>query len=484
MKKMALRSILRRICASVLILFAWVSCRQEAVDPVLPETVDWTIIVYGNGGHNLDANFFENLRAMYQGLAGHRNCKAAVLFKLSAKPDPEMLKSLSDAGFDFHPATSYRFCINPDLGASVQMQFTPENIFGGEGANLDITDGDLLSDFIHWAALMQPARRYMLILSDHGRGYQPQLDTYTPPARSLLVDDGHNKRTMSVCAVRNAIQKAGVPLSCLYLDACFMNTLENIFELQPLTDYLIAATGGMPNLGGDFTSLIRRLSSAGSDPGAALCGYIDDTADYWNTKADQGLDPDEFARCNIAVLHTPSALTAAPALKSFMNDLIAAYADSECQAGIDAVTSDTPANDTEYPCCYDLFAYLDALAAYVPSATAAHTAMNRVLLHNRGNRYTESTGVPSINFLLGADGTFELLHLDDEQEGISYVERFYWNGRLTRIDYEGGLPGEETDAGDWGGSGPATYEPLQLNQLTGWSRWLVTNRQKPMTLYR
>ena len=42
----------------------------------------------------------------------------------------------------------------------------------------------------------------------------------------------------------------------------------------------------------------------------------------------------------------------------------------------------------------------------------------------------------------------------------------------------------ETPAGSWGGSGTATYEPLRLNQLTGWSRWLQTNLQKPLALYK
>ena len=444
---------------------------------------DWTVIFYGNGGHNLDADILDNLRALYQGLSLYGNCEAAVMFKLSADPDPDMLETLTEDGFAFSPATTYRFCIDPAMGTSPQLQFTSENVFGAEGGNLDITEAGLLSDFIRWAAEKRPARRYLLILSSHGRGYQPQLDPYTPPLKSVLVDDGHDKRSMPICTLRNAILKAGVPVSCIYLDACVMNTLENIYELQPLSDYLIAATGGMPDLGGDYAALVRRLASAGTDPGAAFSGYVDDTADNWNAYADKGLDPDEFVRCNIALLHTSPALAAAPALKTFMDDLLAAYSDPARRADIDAITETTPANDTEYPCCYDLFAYLEDLRPHIPSAAEALEALGDVLMHNRGNRYTESIGTPSINFLLGAEGTFELLHLDAEGEQISYVERFYWDGSLTRIDYSGGMPGEEIPAGDWGGSGPATYEPLRLNQLTGWSRWLLVNQQKPMVLY-
>lgn len=453
-------------------------------DPVRPETADWTIIFYGNGGYNLDKDMLANMGALYRGLTAHVNCEAAVMFKLSANPDPDMLESITGGGFDFHPATTYRFCVDPALGSTVQMQFTPENIYGGDGANLDITDPSMLSEFISWAASEKPAHNYLLILSDHGRGYVPLYDVYTPPSKSLLVDDGNDGRSMSICAVRNAILDAGVPMSCIYMDACIMNTIETIFELQPLSDFLILAAGGMPDLGGDYMSLITRLSSAGTDTGTALCGYIDDTADYWNAYADQGLDPDEFERCNMALLHTPSALAAATPIKTFVDDLIAAYSDPKLRAGIDAVTATTPTNEIEYPCCYDLFAYLDALKAYVPSAGAARDALDRALLHNRGNRHTESTGLPSINFLLGADGTYEFVKLDNEGEHVWYVERFHWDGTVTMVVYSNGTPGPETPAGSWGGSGTATYEPLRLNQLTGWSRWLQTNQQKPLALYK
>ena len=474
---MSMKKIITILAISVL---AFTSCQKDPVK----EQADWTIIFYGNGGRNLDADMLTNLRALYQGMTLHSNVQAAIMFKLSATPDQDMLKSLTEKGFDFKPATTYRFCVDPALAISTQMQFTQENIYGTEGGNLDITDGKMLTDFIRWAAKERPAKRYLLIVSDHGRGYHPQLDVYTPPLKSILVDDGHNKCSMPVCTMRNAIQEAGISFSCIYMDACFMNTIENIYELQPLTDYLIAASGGMPDLGGDYKSLVKRLSSADTDPGDALCGFVDDTADNWNAHADQGLDPDEFVRCNIAVLHTPAAVTGAPAIKTFMDDLIAAYTNPELRAGIDNVTADTPANDTEYPCCYDLYVYLQDLKAYVPSAAQALDALDGILIHNRGNRYTESTRIPTINFLLGANGVFEQIHLDDDGGKIDYIDRYHWDGSLTRISYTGGVPGPETDEGNWGGSGPATYEPIRLNQLTGWCRWLQINQRKPMTLYK
>lgn len=62
---------------------------------------------------------------------------------------------------------------------------------------------------------------------------------------------------------------------------------------------------------------------------------------------------------------------------------------------------------------------------------------------NRGNRYTESTRIPTINFLLGADGVFEQLHLEDDGKTIGYVDRYHWDGTLTRVYYAGGIPGAE-----------------------------------------
>ena len=104
-------NMMKRILLIALSIFALASCQK---DPVKKQA-DWTIVFYGNGGHNLDGDMIGNLRALYQGMTLHSNVQAAIMFKLSADPDEDMLKSLTNKGFDFRPATTYRFCVDPAL---------------------------------------------------------------------------------------------------------------------------------------------------------------------------------------------------------------------------------------------------------------------------------------------------------------------------------------------------------------------------------
>lgn len=135
-----------------------------------------TIIFYGVGGRNLDADIYENLRQLYRGLRDNSNMEAVVFFKNSFNPNPDMLEELDERGFDFHKATAYRFVVDKSQADNPQLKFTSDNIYGGDGGNIDITIADTLAHYISYAAAVRPARHYVLVLSDHGRGYAPQDD--------------------------------------------------------------------------------------------------------------------------------------------------------------------------------------------------------------------------------------------------------------------------------------------------------------------
>ena len=77
-----------------------------------PTLSECTIIFYGIGGRNLDADIYENLRQLYRGLRDNSNIDAVVFFKNSFNPNPDMLEELDERGFDFHKATAYRFVVD------------------------------------------------------------------------------------------------------------------------------------------------------------------------------------------------------------------------------------------------------------------------------------------------------------------------------------------------------------------------------------
>lgn len=450
-----------------------------------PTVAEYTIIFYGVGGKTLDADVQENLRQLYRGLRDNSGIEAVVLFKNSSNPNADMLAKLNERGFDFHPATTYRFCVDKSLADDVQLQFTPENIFGGDGGNICVTRADSLAHFISYAAAMRPARHYVLILSDHGGGYSPVDDkpeALKSISRGVLYDDGLDGACLSARAIRSAIQRSGVALDGVYLDACLMNCVETLYELQDVTPYIVSATYYTPDVGGEYSCLVKRLATS-PNCGQALAGYCDDVADYWLRCEEAGINPGDYDASDINAISCEQLRNAAPSLKAFIDQLTLDYADPAMAAKIDAVTAKAVANETNYP-LFDLYAYFDSLKAKVPSAALADVArqakdaMTKCKLNSRGTKTTEKTRLPSFNFMLGANGAWEVHYFDNDNRIMSIIH-YNWDGSMqtTRYNADGTVMTQDTST--WGSTGNDTYLQLRFEQLTGWSRWLLLNRQKP-----
>ncbi len=475
------------VCSMALLMSC--SDNDDAPDHEGSAVAECTVIFYGNGGGNLDADMHENLRQLYKGLRDHSEMEAVVFIKNSADSDAKMMKKFEAQGFDFRPATTYRFVVDRTLADNTQLQFTKENIYGGEGGNIDISIADTLAHYISYAAKVRPAHHYVLIMSDHGGGYVPQDDRpkTLEPTRGILYDDGHDGQCLSVRAIRTAIERSGVSLDAVYLDACLMNCVETLYELHEVTPYIVSATYYTPDVGGEYTCLVNRLATS-TDYGQALAGYCDDVANYWLRSEEAGINPDDYDASDINAIGSAQLRTAAPVLKAFIDQLTQDYGNTQLAQEIDAVTARAIANEKESP-LFDLYAYFDDLAKSVSStaladaARKAKDAMMKCKLNARGTKTTEERGLPSFNFLLGANSSWERLMLDDNTKRLLYTTTYHWDGTKLTTYYgaNGNVAGQ--DEGRWGSTGDETYAQMRFEQLTGWSRWLKMNKQKPLSQY-
>ena len=471
---------------------AFTACTSNEDNPVHDDSTlaECTIIFYGVGGRNLDAELHENLRQLYRGLRDNSDIEAVVFFKNSSYPDADMMEELDEQGFDFHNATAYRFVVDRSQADNPQLQFTPDNVYGGDGANIDITMADTLAHYISYAAAVRPARHYVLIMSGHGSGYAPDDDrpeTLRQTTRGVLYDDGYNGLCISARAIRTAIERSGVTFDGVYLDACMMNSVETLYELHDMTPYIVSTTCYAPDVGGEYACLVRRLATSPTY-GQALAGYCDDVADYWLRCEEAGINPGDYDASDINAISSAQLRNAAPALKLFIDQLTLDYSDPLLAQKIDAVTARAFANDTEFP-IYDLGAYFDSLMVSVPStaladaARQAKDAMMKSKLNSRGAKATEERGLPSFNVLLGANGSWDRLMLDDGIGRLLGIAEYNWNGTMLTTEYgtDGSVTSQYEDT--WGSTGDETYSQLIFDKLTGWSRWIKMNRQKPLSQY-
>lgn len=483
------------------------SCSSDSDDnPVInpdepqQQLADYTIIFYGHGGSNLDAFLMDNIAQFFKADADHRrNVSICAQYKFSTlenlqnsyrdlkteiDPNDPAQVALVERIKDFYPygGKTSRFTVDPTVAETDMMATITAHFIGPD--NADISRTDSLTRFIDWAARVRPARRYILVLSDHGDGYLPTEEIPVAAAapsqtRSVIKDDGHNRAHFTAKSLTEAIRQASVHVSAVYCDACLMNAAEYQFELAPVTDYLVLSTFLVPSAGGNYTELVDALSDNPDDPEQALTRFARFCVDAWDKdaeKEDNGEDVPHYH--DMSVYRSAEADAFGAELKKFVDRLVDVYQNGTdyARTRIDSITANAYRVDDEQP-TYDLMNYIIGLTAALPDDFGpvieglADQAYNHYFALQQSSKWLEENGhTVSLSVMLGCQGHFTTvengLHFRYDADGLVYL---FADGQPT----SDGLP--------WGSTLDATYGQLRFERLTGWSRWLKLNRQEPNT---
>mgnify|MGYP003376770644 CR=1 FL=1 len=146
---------------------------------------------------------------------------------------------------------------------------------------LNMADGQTLSDFITWALVNYPARKHALILSDHGSGWPGGFSDPAPGGQgrdklALAEEMDDNLWLMELdTALDAARQKTGLDkFELIGFDACLMGMLEVYTTLTPHARYAVASEEVEPALGwayaGFLSQLIANPAMNGADLGRAI----------------------------------------------------------------------------------------------------------------------------------------------------------------------------------------------------------------------
>ena len=94
-----------------------------------------------------------------------------------------------------------------------------------------MADPDTLADFIRWGAEKYPAKKYALILWDHGGGSKT----------GLFIDELFKNEIMDLTELRTALKNGGVHLEAVVMDACMMGNLETAYALSESANWMVAS---------------------------------------------------------------------------------------------------------------------------------------------------------------------------------------------------------------------------------------------------
>ena len=475
------------------------SCTSDIEDnPVTPpepeQLAEYTLLYYGHGGGNRDNYYINKICDFYNAdPAVFEKVNVVVQFKFSTAENMKEI-GYDDRTSEIFGSKTLRWAIDPEIGAGRQL--STANLYGED--NADLTCPDSLTNFINWAAKAYPAKKYMLIVHDHGGGYLPDddLPEATPAnTRGLIYDDGNSSRHFTVKSFRRAIAAANVRCETIFMDACLMNNLEYQFELQDLCDYVIAPTYSKPSIDGAYRVLPEQLALASGNIEQALDNYCKACVASWDEAF--GIDETTLAYTDMTVTRTANIAHLGEVLREFTDRLCDTYTNGT-EAQQQAIDNCTASAIKVELCCpnYDAIKYVRSLIIALPEVygddfyNRMKEAFNNCIVGQYFSKYlTAHDYMVDYSVLLGAAGTYSYAFWKtDEQTGVQvpdYELVFADNGECHFFHLYPTDDPQYYQRELWGGvytwksTLADTYEQLAFDRAVGWSRWLRLNRQWP-----
>ena len=127
---------------------------------------------------------------------------------------------------------------------------------------------ETLSDFIQWSVAKYPAKRYALVLWDHGGGSRT----------GLLTDELFDNDIMYLSELKDALEAQDVYFEIVAIDACLMSSLETAQALQARAHYMVAseevASGQASAFEGWLSELYINPDCDGAHLGRVFCDIM------------------------------------------------------------------------------------------------------------------------------------------------------------------------------------------------------------------
>ena len=531
MKKILMTLTAALCCSMTMMVFT--ACTDNDDNPVTPpepekELADATILWYGCGGGNVDAAILDDFHKFYKAKPeSFDRVNVVAQYKTSLNPTAysgidyetivqradETSKSMSEEEMENVDWVDYFYLCHPKAGESYRFVVDPEKTLRkqlletepyGE-TNADVTNPDSLTNFINWAAKNYPAKRYILVMADHGGGYLPHVDladaTSNPmnsaQTRGLIFDDGHNDKCFSAKSFARGVRNASVHVDGIVAYLCLMNNLEFLYDVKDVTDYIAGSTYVMWGGGSAFYAIADNFA-AGQDTETVLSNFLETNMDNWDAEFYQSTKPDDPLYYDFTLTKTSRLNDLAPVLKEFTDRLVYTYQNGtdDQRARIDQCTANAMKADNNYP-FYDMGRYIESLFWELPDVydqtfvASLITAFNDCIVRQRHSKYlTAHNYEVDYSMMLGCKGTYVVYTYKDygAESKLTGAYVYYSDGKREYYRYvdeggdssDGNLANYELEkTSTWPSTFADTYELTTFDKLVGWSRWMYLNQTPP-----
>ena len=237
-----------KLISMLLTLSMMVICVKTSISPLLdflPEKVEWTVLFYICGS-NLESQYgyaTENLSDIARCFGpdvvngipleiGDR------LLERFSNLSNEMVNVVVETGgckqwhaqplgMDISADALQRWSYEYNSDGKTPGRFTLKETL----PNRSMARPETLTDFIRWGAENYPAKKYALVLWDHGGGSKT----------GLFIDELFSNDIMQLNELGDALQDSGVYFETILFDACMMANLETAYAIRDNAKWMVAS---------------------------------------------------------------------------------------------------------------------------------------------------------------------------------------------------------------------------------------------------
>jgi hypothetical protein len=235
--------------------------------PPRDNTAEWTVMIYLDSDNNLESAGINDINEMEM---------------VGSTPDVNIVVQADRIpGYDISNSnwtTTRRYYITRDTDP---MQINSQFSDLGE---LNMGDPQTLIDFTDWATINYPAKKYLLVIWNHGGGFRSIANT----VKDIAWDDTSGGDRITMPELEDALSaisaQIGENIDIVGMDACLMAMTEVAYQIKDYADIMVASEENEPGDGWPYDTILAQLVANPTIPPAQLAGSIvDEYISYYSS---------------------------------------------------------------------------------------------------------------------------------------------------------------------------------------------------------
>jgi len=226
------------------------------INPPVPNIPEWTVMIYLDADNNLESAGINDINEMeIVGSSSDVNIVVQldrIPYSVLASNNEGYLDDTSNGNW----TNTRRYYITQDFDTYIINSQLKSDL--GE---LNMGDPQTLVDFANWAITEYPAKKYLLVIWNHGGGFRSP--AYT--TKDIAWDDTSGGDRITMPELEDALSaisvQMGKNIDIVGMDACLMAMTEVAYQIKDHADILVTSEESEPNDGWPYDTILAQLAA-------------------------------------------------------------------------------------------------------------------------------------------------------------------------------------------------------------------------------